>query len=85
MVYNNGIGNNPMNFIIAGNRWVMWSCDAIGSTFLLNATDVTAVKIATAIPFVGYHRADVNMNSLGNSTDVTITKLGTAIPKSADL
>ena len=84
-VYNNGVGNNPMNFIIAGNRWVMWSCDAAGTTFLLNATDVNFVKLSTAIPFVGYHKADVNLNSLGNATDVNITKLGTAIPRSADL
>jgi hypothetical protein len=85
MVYNNGVGNNPMNFIIAGNRWVMWSCDAVGGTFLLNAADVAFVKLSTATPFVGYHKADVNLNTLGNAGDVSITKLGTAIPKSADL
>jgi hypothetical protein len=82
-IYNNNVGNLPLNF--QASRWTMWSCDAAGTTFLLNGTDVLIVKQLTAVQFTGYSKADVNLNSIGNGTDVLLTKQNTAVQKSADL
>lgn len=82
-LYDNGIDNPPLNLI--ATKYLMWSCDVGGTTFLLNSNDVLQVKQLTATPFTMYSRADVNLNSLGNSNDVLLTKQNTAVPKSADL
>jgi hypothetical protein len=82
-LYDNGIDNAPLNTV--SSKFVMWPCDASGSTYLVNSTDLGFVKSQSATIPTGYLRADVNLNGAANSTDLGMTKANTAVPKSADL
>lgn len=82
LVFDNGIDNLPMNTL--GGKFVMWPCDAVGSTFLINSSDLSFVKAQSASIPTGYLRADVNLNGAVNSTDLSFTKAQTSIPKTAD-
>lgn len=82
-LYDNGTDNAPLNTV--SSRMVMWPCDATGSTFLVNSTDLGFVKSQSATTPTGYLKADVNLSGACNSTDLGLTKSMTAVPKTADL
>jgi hypothetical protein len=82
LVFDNGLDNLPMN--IVGGKNTLWSCDATGSTNLINSTDFSFVKAQSTSAPSGYLRADVNLSGAVNSTDLSRTKAFTTIPKAAD-
>lgn len=82
-LYDNGTDNAPLNTV--SGKFVMWPCDATGSNYVVNSTDLNFVKSQSASTPTGYLRADVNLNGAANSTDLNLTKSISAVAKSADL
>lgn len=83
LLYDNGIDNAPLNTV--SSKFVMWPCDASGTNYVVNSTDLNFVKSQSASTPTGYLRADVNLNGAANSTDLNLTKSISAVAKSADL
>ena len=83
LLYDNGIDNAPLNTV--SGKFVMWPCDASGTNYVVNSTDLNFVKSQSASTPTGYLRADVNLTGAANSTDLNLTKSISAVAKSADL
>lgn len=70
-----GASSDPMVLLSGGaGKYGLWAGDA-NKSGSVNATDVSAIKLAVASSATGYLYTDVNLTNSINATDVSLTKL----------
>jgi hypothetical protein len=65
--------SNPVVLLSGGVKYGLWSGDA-NKSGVVNATDISAIKLAIASSSTGYLLTDVNLSNSINATDVSLTK-----------
>lgn len=65
--------SNPVVLLSGGVKYGLWSGDA-NKNGVVNATDVSAVKLAIASSSTGYLLTDLNLSNGINATDVSLAK-----------
>jgi len=68
-----GAASDPVVLLSAGVQYGLWP-GAANKSGVINATDVSAVKLAIASSSTGYLLTDVNLSNSINATDVSLTK-----------
>lgn len=68
-----GAASDPVILLSGGTKYGLWAGDA-NKSGVINATDISAVKLAIASSSSGYLLTDVNLSNSINATDVSLTK-----------
>jgi hypothetical protein len=68
-----GAASDPVVLLSGGVKYGLWAGDA-NKNGVVNATDVSAVKLAIASSSTGYLLTDLNLSNSINATDVSLTK-----------
>ncbi len=68
-----GAASDPVVLLSGGTKYGLWAGDA-NKNGAVNATDVSAIKLAIASSSSGYLLTDLNLSNSINSTDVSLAK-----------
>jgi hypothetical protein len=69
-----GAPSDPMMLLSGGLKYGLWAGDA-NKNGIVNGTDVSVIKLATASLDTGYLLSDINLSNSINGTDVSLTKI----------
>jgi len=72
-----GAASDPLLQLNAGGQYGMWSGDA-NKNGIVNATDISAIRLAIAGSVSGYQLTDVNLSNSINATDISLTRTSIA-------
>lgn len=72
-----GAASDPMVLLSGGLQYGLWSGDA-NKNGILNATDISAIRLAIAGSASGYQFTDVNLSNSINATDISLTRTSIA-------
>jgi len=72
-----GAASDPMVLLSGGGQYGLWSGDA-NKNGIVNATDISAIRLAIAGSASGYQFTDVNLSNSINATDISLTRTSIA-------
>lgn len=69
----NGAPSDPMVLLPGSTQYGLWSGDA-NKNGVVNATDISAIRLGIASSLTGYQLTDVNLSNSINATDISLTR-----------
>lgn len=72
-----GAASDPLLQLNTGGQYGMWSGDA-NKNGIVNATDISTIRLAIAGSVSGYQLTDVNLSNSINATDISLTRTSIA-------